>query len=33
MDGDVDDATVVCVRGRQECQEVEVLMKKYSGRK
>lgn len=33
MDGDVDDATVVCVRGKQECQEVEVLMKKHSGRK
>jgi len=30
MDGDVDDATVVCVRGKQECQEVEVLMKKFS---
>ncbi|XP_006460366.1 hypothetical protein AGABI2DRAFT_67235 [Agaricus bisporus var. bisporus H97] len=30
MDGDVDDATVVCVRGNQECKEVERLMKKYS---
>ncbi len=30
MDGDVDDATVVCVRGQQECAEVERLMKRFS---
>jgi hypothetical protein len=32
MDGDVDDATVMCVRGQQECAEVERLMKKYSNK-
>ncbi|KAJ3575825.1 hypothetical protein NP233_g834 [Leucocoprinus birnbaumii] len=33
MDGDVDDGTVICVRGKQECEEVEKLMKKYSDKK
>jgi hypothetical protein len=33
MDGDVDDATVTCVRGKRECEEVERLMKKHSDRK
>jgi len=28
MDGGVDDATVVCIRGQNECAEVERLMKK-----
>ncbi|KAF5364047.1 hypothetical protein D9756_000352 [Leucocoprinus leucothites] len=33
MDGDVDDGTVICVRGKQECEEVERLMQKYSDRR
>lgn len=33
MDGDVDDATVMCVRGKQECAEVEALMKKHSDKR
>ncbi|KAF9452992.1 hypothetical protein P691DRAFT_793463 [Macrolepiota fuliginosa MF-IS2] len=33
MDGDVDDATVMCVRGKQECAEVERLMRKHSDKK